>query len=152
MPRLVEVVNRVHGLELVEEDFAAIVHRLDELGDWTVPDGDLSVALIDEEECGQLHGDFFDDPSVTDVMTFPGEEEDYAGDIAICLPFAAEEAPQHGFTLRQEVTLYLVHGWLHLAGLRDDTPENTQAMRAAEARCLEVIGQEQLWPELRWNS
>ncbi|KAF0094958.1 MAG: hypothetical protein E1N59_1386 [Puniceicoccaceae bacterium 5H] len=151
MPRTVEIVNRVHGLELAEEDFAQIIHRLDALEQWSVPDGDLGLAMIELEECQQLHADFFGDPSATDVMTFPGEEDDYAGDIAVCVPFAAEEGPQHGFNLRQEVTLYVVHGWLHLAGLRDDTPEHIQAMRSAEAVCLEAIGREQLWPELRWT-
>jgi ssRNA-specific RNase YbeY (16S rRNA maturation enzyme) len=34
------------------------------------------------------------------------------------------------------VTLYLVHGWLHLSGLRDHTVAQSKKMRQAEAEAL----------------
>ncbi len=39
----------------------------------------------------------------------------------------------------QEVTLYLVHGLLHLVGYRDGTDEERQLMRAAEERHIQNL-------------
>ena len=41
--------------------------------------------------------------------------------------------------LSAELTLYLVHGWLHLAGHDDRAPGPRRAMRRAEAAALEVL-------------
>ncbi len=38
-----------------------------------------------------------------------------------------------------ELTLYLVHGWLHLAGFDDLAPEKKRAMRRAEARAMRLL-------------
>jgi probable rRNA maturation factor len=35
--------------------------------------------------------------------------------------------------------LYLVHGWLHLAGYDDRTPAKKRVMRRAEARALALL-------------
>ena len=42
-------------------------------------------------------------------------------------------------SLSAELTLYLVHGWLHLAGHDDLAPAPGGAMRRAEARALKVL-------------
>lgn len=38
-----------------------------------------------------------------------------------------------------ELTLYLVHGWLHLAGYDDLVPTKKRAMRRAEARAMKLL-------------
>jgi probable rRNA maturation factor len=38
-----------------------------------------------------------------------------------------------------ELTLYLVHGWLHLAGYDDLVPAKKRAMRRAEARAMKIL-------------
>jgi probable rRNA maturation factor len=38
-----------------------------------------------------------------------------------------------------ELTLYLVHGWLHLAGYDDLAPTKKRAMRRAEARAMRLL-------------
>ncbi len=38
-----------------------------------------------------------------------------------------------------ELTLYVVHGWLHLAGFDDLGPKKKRAMRRAEARALRLL-------------
>jgi len=105
-----------------------------------VPSGELVIRWVTREESGRLHAVFFDDPEPTDIMTFPGEPEDnHAGDLAICPAIAAASAQTHGTTFAEELTLYVVHGWLHLAGEDDQTPEATTAMRAAEARAMQAL-------------
>ena len=60
-------------------------------------DCQLTVLLVDEATCAQLHHDHFDDSSITDVMSFPDGSEDpgsgmmLLGDLAVC-PAVASEA------------------------------------------------------------
>jgi len=49
---------------------------------------------------------------------------------------ARRAAKEHGTTLAAELRLYVVHGWLHLAGLLDGTKAECVAMRAGEAAAL----------------
>ena len=39
----------------------------------------------------------------------------------------------------EELTLYLVHAWLHLAGLKDLDEEDRHKMRGAEAEQMEAL-------------
>ena len=38
-----------------------------------------------------------------------------------------------------ELTLYVVHGWMHLVGYDDLQPARKRRMRAAEARAMKVL-------------
>lgn len=109
----------------------------------------------------ELHEQFLDDPSETDVITFPGDEiftaperrkiansrgkikadagDAFAGEIVICVPQALRAAAQFGTEPADEILLYLVHGWLHLAGLDDLAEDTRRQMRAAEAEALEIL-------------
>lgn len=46
-----------------------------------------------------------------------------------------------------ELTLYLVHGWLHLAGHDDLVPAKKRAMRRAEARALRILSRANAVPK-----
>jgi len=48
-----------------------------------------------------------------------------------------------------ELTLYVVHGWLHLAGYDDLQPAKKRRMRAAEARAMKLLRAAQAVPEFR---
>jgi probable rRNA maturation factor len=102
------------------------------------PEGTLNVAFVDENECRRLHQSFYNDPDLTDVMTFPGDAADsHAGDIAICPHAAATSEEARNFA--HELTLYLVHGCLHLCGFADTTGEELARMREEEARAMELL-------------
>jgi probable rRNA maturation factor len=134
MNRAVEVLVEDPRLRLAPGSAEACLRALDACAGLAVPPGSLAVAFVDPANCCRLHGEFFGDPEVTDVMTFPGDPEDgHAGDIAICPAVAAEACAGHGLSFAHELTLYLVHAWLHLAGLDDRDPAAAARMRAAEA-------------------
>ena len=102
-----------------------------------IPDGELSVAFIESEEIQRLHSAYFNDASITDVITFEGDHSmDFAGEICVCVDVAQESAPDHDLTLAQEITLYLVHGWLHLVGYNDNSEGDRNSMRDAEKRIM----------------
>ncbi len=114
------------------------------------PDGEISLAFLTDLALARLHDDFLNDPAPTDVITFPGgPADDFAGEICVSVDRAAEEAAkrQHPFAL--ELTLYLVHGWLHLAGLDDLTPAGRRQMRQGERRLLAAVMKARALPDFR---
>jgi probable rRNA maturation factor len=103
------------------------------------PPGELSVAILTDRALAALHGAFMGDPRATDVITFGG---DPAGGTAGEICVSADAALRQGGGrpgLCGELTLYIVHGWLHLAGYDDTTPGAKRAMRRAEARALRLL-------------
>lgn len=139
MPRQVETTSRRKGFAAPSKAVAAVIAALDRQRWARCPAGDLSVAIVGDREIAKVHAEFMDDPTVTDVITFVGDAnlpEPFAGEIVINVDQAQRAGPEHGHSARAELLLYLVHGWLHLAGHRDKKPAQAKAMRAAEARCL----------------
>lgn len=139
MSREVDVSVRHARTKVSAASVVKVVHALDRMRARRCPRGSLSVAFLGDRETARLHDDFLGDPSVTDVITFVGEEhpgEPFAGEICVNIDQARRAAKEHGTTLAQELRLYLAHGWLHLSGLRDGTRAESAAMRAGEARAL----------------
>ncbi|MDD2764426.1 MAG: rRNA maturation RNase YbeY [Opitutaceae bacterium] len=105
-----------------------------------VPAGELSLAFLTDAALARLHARFLDDPSVTDVITFAGTPASgLAGEICVSADTARAFARKHGRDFSAELTLYLVHGWLHLAGHDDLEPVRKKRMRAAEARAMRLL-------------
>jgi probable rRNA maturation factor len=104
------------------------------------PAGELSVVFLSDAGLARIHRRFLGDPSTTDVITFAGDPaHGTAGEICISVDAALREAGKAQVALSRELTLYLVHGWLHLSGYDDRTADARRAMRAAEARALRVL-------------
>jgi probable rRNA maturation factor len=102
--------------------------------------GELSVVFLTPGALARLHARFLSDPSETDVITFPGDPAlGTAGEICISARAAARFAKKKKGDFSGELTLYLVHGWLHLAGYDDRKPADRRAMRRAEARAMQVL-------------
>ncbi|MGE9297423.1 MAG: rRNA maturation RNase YbeY [Puniceicoccales bacterium] len=142
MPNRILQVNAqpYNGLTFDEAQLERFIATLDALPDWTAPDGELSLVFLTDDELAKIHDDFLDDPSPTDVITFPGDSEmDFAGEICVSVDRALSEAPAQGWTFSEELALYLLHGWLHLAGLDDLDDDSRADMRAAEQRCLTAL-------------
>lgn len=102
----------------------------------------IEVALVDDETLAELHGRFLDDPSVTDVMSFDlGDEEGGPqGEVYVSVERAEIVARRRGSKWDRELTLYLVHGVLHLCGFDDLEEADRGAMREAETAVLKVLG------------
>jgi probable rRNA maturation factor len=150
--RPVDVLNEDSRLAVAEPSVLKCVAALDDIDTGSVPPGSLGIAFVGEAACSRLHADFFGDPDITDVMTFPGDPEDrHAGDIAICPAVAATAAVESKLPFREELTLYLVHAWLHLAGMEDATPKGRSEMRAAEDRLMQLLRSRDALLEAAWT-
>jgi probable rRNA maturation factor len=157
--RVVTIHNGHPGLRPDRRATTALIRTLDAhagkfLGG--CPPGELSLAFLTDAGLARLHADFLADPGVTDVITFAGDAaHGLAGEICVSADAAARQAcpersrrtsrkrSRRAVTLKNpfsdELTLYLVHGWLHLAGYDDLTPREKRKMRAAEARALKLL-------------
>lgn len=116
------------------------------------PAGELSVAFLTDDALAALHGRFLDDPTTTDVITFAADPAlGTGGEICISADTAARCARERRSDLAAELALYLVHGWLHLAGHDDLEPRRKRAMRRAEARALRLLADAAALPRFRWR-
>jgi probable rRNA maturation factor len=111
------------------------------------PPGELSLALLTDPDLARLHADFLGDPKTTDVITFAGQPAlGLAGEICVSVDTAAAYARKHRRHFAEELTLYVVHGWLHLAGYDDLVPLKKRAMRRAERRALALLRSQRVPP------
>lgn len=95
-----------------------------QVGPWVI-----NIALVDADEISRLHDRFLGDPTLTDIITFPYDEPGLSGgDIAICLPIAAEQGAEHGKSLTEELHFLILHGVLHLVGRDDGSADLRAAM------------------------
>lgn len=138
----VEVHNGQKALEIsfpaVRSLVRAILNRYGSLAD------SMHVHFVSTERICQLHADFFNDPSVTDCITFPFEKPPVGikyllGDLFICPQTALKYAKRHKIDPYRELSLYIVHGLLHLLGYDDIDPKERRKMRRAETECLLIL-------------
>lgn len=107
---------------------------------------EVSIYFVDVPMICHLHEQFFQDPSPTDCLSLPMDDEEehlhrILGEVFVCPEVALDYATQHQLDPYQETTLYLVHGLLHLMGYDDLTEKERRKMRQAEKRHLEYLQQ-----------
>jgi probable rRNA maturation factor len=94
---------------------------------------EIDIILVDRATIARVHGQFMDDPTETDVITFP------YGEILVCPAVAYDASLALEATLHDEVLLYALHGILHLAGYDDTTPDARREMHEAQDKLLKKV-------------
>lgn len=95
---------------------------------------EISLVVVSDRRIAELHGQFMDDPTPTDVITF------LHGEIVMSVETARREARARSLPVPQELARYAVHGLLHLAGWSDKAPSQARAMRDAQEKILRRAG------------
>lgn len=111
---------------------------------------EVSIHFVDNETMCDLHAEYFDDPSPTDCISFPMddlEEIGYRvmGDLFVCPKTAIDYVMSAGGDVYQELTLYVIHGLLHLIGFDDVEEGDRLEMRKAETTHLEHLRLNGIW-------
>jgi probable rRNA maturation factor len=96
----------------------------------------VSLLLTDDAEIARVHGEYLDDPTPTDVISFDLDGE---AEIVVSVETAERTANSHGHDLAAEVALYVVHGLLHVCGFDDIAPRDRVRMRAAERAVMQRL-------------
>lgn len=93
----------------------------------------IAYYFVSRETISQLHKEFLEDDTETDILTF-----DYgdSAEIFICAPVVRENARRYGANFATEMRRVMIHGVLHLIGMDDADEESRKAMRLAEDFCL----------------
>ena len=111
---------------------------------------EVSIFFVNTAEICDLHEEYFNDPSPTDCISFPMDETGefgyrHLGDIFVCPETAVLYAQKHAGDSYHEMTLYVVHGLLHLLGYDDLKAKDRKVMRTEEARYLTQVAEKNLW-------
>lgn len=137
----VTVANRQRLVRVAVPWLERIVRRV--LAAEGIDRAEISILLVDDRRIGRLHGEWFGDPSPTDVITFPLSEPEaglLAGDIVASAEMARRRGREFGWTPREELAYYVIHGLLHLTGHDDTAPGPRRAMRARERAVMRAAG------------
>jgi len=125
--------------------------------------GGLSVAIVDDETMRQVNRDFHACDEPTDVLAFPlgdpagldhpgaglsdtglaesgAAPSGYAAEVVVSLDTALREAERRGVAPLAELTLYVVHGTLHLLGFDDVAADDARRMHLRTLEVLESLG------------
>ncbi|MDR1433059.1 MAG: rRNA maturation RNase YbeY [Puniceicoccales bacterium] len=149
--RKISIFNGADGLVFSAADVRSMFCTLDS-SKFRISDGELSIAFLDSESMCAIHGKFLGDATPTDVITFSGDGEmDFAGEICVS-PSAA--VGNHRFletTFSEELSLYLVHGYLHIFGLNDACEKETIKMRAGENFCMALLKDTENLPNFSYD-
>ena len=96
---------------------------------------EISIYFVSEKKITQLHADHFKDPTPTDCITFP-LDNDFLGEIFVCPKAAILYNPKQPY---QETTLYVIHGLLHLLGYDDISSKERARMRREEKKLMTLV-------------
>ena len=79
-----EINNQSSSLFNPEAAAIALFEVINASGRFPINEGELSIAFVSDAEIAQVHSEFMDDPSPTDVITFPAQPEmKSAGEIIV---------------------------------------------------------------------
>lgn len=107
------------------------------------PIGQITIALVGDDDMAALHARYLNDPTTTDVLTFDLRDDtttpELEGEIAVCVDMARRQARVYRVTVAAEVLRYVIHGVLHLLGYDDHAPADRRRMRREEDRVLALL-------------
>ncbi len=100
-----------------------------------------SVAIVDDATIHDLNRERLGHDWPTDVISFVFENDSgrVEGEVIASSDMASRVCTAAGWSQKDELLLYVIHGMLHLAGLDDIVPEDQLAMRSAEQECLMAL-------------
>lgn len=102
--------------------------------------GEISYLFCDDEKILEVNQQYLDHDFYTDIITFDYSEGNIiSGDIIISLQTVESNSQMYQTDYSEELHRVIIHGILHLCGLKDSTEEDEKAMRDAENRALEML-------------
>ena len=100
----------------------------------------LTLLLADDARLARLNHDFRGRKKPTNVLSFPSDAADYAGDIALAYGVTRAEALAAKKAFADHARHLVVHGVLHLAGYDHVTDSDARAMEPLETKILAKLG------------
>ena len=144
---IIQISNRQEDFQIDDELTSDIeksirICLLQELND---DNYEISLSFVSESEIRKLNSDYREKDSVTDVLSFP-LDDDFAiqtnllGDIIICCKRAIEQAKEYNHSIKREIVYLVVHSMFHLLGYDHIDESDRIVMRNKEKSALKEIG------------
>lgn len=99
----------------------------------------VTVILVDEARIKEINNFYRKIDKVTDVISFEEHEDDYLGEIFICIPKAISQAKEYNHSLQREFTFLMCHGLLHLHGYDHLNSEDEKEMFKIQDEIMDNI-------------
>ncbi len=98
----------------------------------------VNLMIVNDTRISEINEEFLNHQGPTDVISFEdGDIEDgilQLGDIAVSADTAARIAATKGMSFDEELTLYALHGMLHLLGFDDIDDQDREKMIEAQQK------------------
>lgn len=131
-------------------DLATLVIRAEGYPDTT----EVSIRTVSDAEIAALKAEWMGVDAATDVLSFPIDEQRpgvvpavdpdgpplLLGDIVLAPDFIGRQASEFGVAPREELSLMVVHGLLHLMGWDHEVDDEAEAMEERERQLLATVG------------
>ena len=140
MSLVVQIANRQRLLPIDRRRLRAAVRQV--LRGEGARDAQISVAVVADEEMQSLNARYLGHDYPTDVLSFSLEQspELLEGEVVVNAQQAIAAANRAGWPAASELTLYVIHGLLHLLGYDDQDKVRRGRMRRREEAYLAALG------------
>ncbi len=96
----------------------------------------LTILLANDDEVKKLNLQFRNQNKPTNVLSFPNDDNTYAGDIALAYQIIKKEAQEQNKTFRDHAMHIMLHGILHLLGYDHQNENEADEMETLEKTIL----------------
>jgi len=133
---MVEVVNRQRRVKVDPNAWTTFAEKaLDAIGN---SGSSATIAFVSDRSIRKLNQQFRGVDKATDVLSFPADEPDNLGDVAISVDTAAKQAKENSLQFDNEIAQLILHGLLHLSGYDHETDNGE--MNRLELRLRKKLG------------
>lgn len=99
---------------------------------------EISIVFVSDAYLLEMNRNYLSHDYYTDIITFDySEGSKISGDLFISLDRIKENALKLGVSLQNEIQRVVIHGVLHLCGLKDKGKSDAQNMRKSEEIALQ---------------
>ncbi len=99
--------------------------------------GEINYIFVDDVYLHKMNTKFLNHDTLTDIITFDYSiDKLLSADIYISIDRIKENADKFNVDFYNELSRVMIHGVLHLMGLKDKTESDKLEMRKAEDLCL----------------
>lgn len=102
--------------------------------------GRIAYLFCDDDYILEANRQYIGHDYYTDVITFDYSHDNHiSGDILLSVDTVRTNAEKFGESNNRELLRVIIHGVLHLCGLKDKEPGEREKMEAAENKALDMI-------------
>lgn len=102
--------------------------------------GDVFLNFVTTDESRRLNEKFRSINEPTNVLSFPAQQDNVLGDVAICVDIAKAQAEEQEKCLDAHLAHLVIHGVLHLRGFDHVDDKDASEMEGKEVALLKSVG------------